>query len=81
MQYKRTLFFLIIFIFSSISGGYAWAPIIPDIRNRGYFHFRKGEEFFEEGNYRKTIEELNKAYEYSFDKKEKYVILKKCHPL
>lgn len=58
--------------------GYTWAPVSLDIHNRGYFHLRKAEEFYDTGDYWKAIEELDFAYGFFFDRKDRnLVVLKK----
>jgi tetratricopeptide (TPR) repeat protein len=77
MKRRGNFLLIAIFLLLFVAICFAWAPITPDIYNRGYFHYRKGEEFFQEGEYQDAIEELDKAYEYTFDRKKKLLILKK----
>ena len=75
---KRIIVLLFTFILLVIvKDGHAWSHIFPDIYNRGYFHFRRAEEFFDRGNYREAIEELNRAYAFCFDKRERNNVLRK----
>ncbi len=74
---KRFIILLIIYILIFASDGKSVIPISPDIHNRGHFHLRKGEEFIDERAYQKALRELERAYEFSFDREEGNNILKK----
>ncbi|TES92731.1 MAG: tetratricopeptide repeat protein [Candidatus Cloacimonadota bacterium] len=69
-----TLLFILLNITHNVL---AWSPVQPDVNNRAYFHMMKGEEFVEDGYYRRAIKEFELAYKFSFDKEVRNNALRK----